>query len=403
MPEYLVRIPKPHTAQRQVLREARRFNVVCLGRRSGKTQMGVLLAIRAMSLGIPVGWFAPKYQDLMESWRDLRQRLAPVTLERSEQSHRIAMMGGGTLECWSLEDPDAGRSRKYGLAILDEAAKARHLEQAWTAAIRPTLTDLKGSAWWLSTPKGLNYFHTLYQRGLDPAEPEFACWQMPTTCNPYIDPAEVEAARRELPSLVFQQEYLAQFVTFEGSVLRREWLRYGSPGTVIRTVMAVDLAISTRDTANWTAAIILSLTNDGRIIVRRAEKTRSSFHDLLLFIRNLAHILKPVIIGIESVQFQAAVTQELLRYTDLPVRAVMPEGRDKLTRFLPVAARYEQGLIYHAEGLPSYFEDDLLAFSGQKDDESDLIDAFSYAFSLLYLGEKIDYEGEALRHRSRGY
>lgn len=401
MPEYLVRIPKPHGAQRRVLREAKRFNVVCLGRRSGKTQMGLLLAIRAMCLSVPVGWFAPKYQDLMESWRDLRQRLAPVTLERSEQSHRIAMMGGGTLECWSLEDPDAGRSRKYALVIMDEAAKARHLEQAWTAAIRPTLTDLKGSAWWLSTPKGLNYFHTLYQRGLDPTEPDFACWQMPTTCNPYIDPAEVEAARRELPSLVFQQEYLAQFVTFEGSVLRREWLRYGSPETVIRTVMAVDLAISTKDTADWTAAVVLSLTADGRIVVRAAERTRASFHDVLQFIRNMAHRWAPSVIAIESVQFQAAVVQELLRHTDLPVRGVKPEGKDKLLRFQPVAARYEQGLIWHVEGLPDYFEDELLSFpQGEHDD---LVDAMAYAFSLVRLPDTVEYDGERLRHRSRGY
>lgn len=400
MPEYLVKIPKPHSAQRQVLREARRFNIVCLGRRSGKTQMGVLLAIRTMCRGVPVGWFAPKYQDLMESWRELRTRLAAVTLERSEQSHRIAMMGGGTLECWSLEDPDAGRSRKYALVILDEAAKARYLEQAWTAAIRPTLTDLKGSAWWLSTPKGLNYFHTLYQRGLDPTETEYACWQMPTTCNPYIDPAEVEAARRELPSLVFQQEYLAQFVTFEGSVLRREWLRYGSPGSILRTVMAVDLAISTKDTADWTAAVVLSLTTDGRIIVRAAERTRASFHDVLQFIRNMAHRWTPSAIAIESVQFQAAVVQELLRHTDLPVRGVKPE-HDKITRFQPVAARYEQGLIYHSEGLPQYFEDELLSFpQGEHDD---LVDAFAYAFGLVRLPDTVEYDGERLRHRSRGY
>lgn len=32
------------------------------------------------------------------------------------------------------------------------------VEQAWQESIRPTLTDLLGSAWFLSTPKGQNYF-----------------------------------------------------------------------------------------------------------------------------------------------------------------------------------------------------------------------------------------------------
>ncbi|HUX17025.1 MAG TPA: hypothetical protein VMW52_11175, partial [Phycisphaerae bacterium] len=74
--------------------------------------------------------------------------------------------------------------------------------------------------WFFSTPKGRNAFWRFYQYGQDPGEPDWASWKMPTAANPYIDPAEIEAARRSLPERVFQQEYLAEFLEDAGGVLR---------------------------------------------------------------------------------------------------------------------------------------------------------------------------------------
>jgi hypothetical protein len=84
------------------------------------------------------------------------------------------------------------------------------------------LTEYRGSAWFLSTPKGTaNFFHTLFQKGQDPAQVDWASWQMPTASNPYIAPEEIEAARQDVTELAFAQEYLAQFVTWAGAVFRR--------------------------------------------------------------------------------------------------------------------------------------------------------------------------------------
>jgi hypothetical protein len=123
-----------------------------------------------------------------------------------------------------------GRSRKYKLAIIDEAAAAPNLKNAWEQAIRPTLADLEGSAWFLSTPKGLNHFHDLYARGLKP-DSDWKSWQMPSATNPYLPPAEIEAARRELPRLVFEQEFLARFIQADGSVMRNVDANLTAPPT----------------------------------------------------------------------------------------------------------------------------------------------------------------------------
>jgi hypothetical protein len=73
----------------------------------------------------------------------------------------------------------------------------------------------------LSTPKGLNHFKTLFDRGQDREQNEWASWQMPTGENPYIDPSEIESARLDMTESAWNQEYAALFVNWEGSVFRR--------------------------------------------------------------------------------------------------------------------------------------------------------------------------------------
>jgi phage terminase large subunit-like protein len=125
------------------------------------------------------------------------------------------------IEMWSLDQPDVARGRKYDLIVVDEAAMIRHLEEAWNAVLRPTLVDTRGGAWFLSTPKGLNFFKHLYDRGADPGFPDWAAWQMPTLSNPYIPPEEVEDSRKTLPERTFAQEFEAVFLESEGQVFRK--------------------------------------------------------------------------------------------------------------------------------------------------------------------------------------
>lgn len=147
---------------------------------------------------------------LSDVWRDFKKVFAPITASKSETEHRIALLTGGVLDMWSLEDPDSSRGRRYARIFIDEAAKVRKLEEAWNQVIRPTLADYAGDAFFASTPKGLNYFFTLWQRAGDGGE--WARWQFPTSANPYIRPEEIEAMRRELPERVYRQEILAEFV-----------------------------------------------------------------------------------------------------------------------------------------------------------------------------------------------
>jgi len=199
-----------HPGQIQIKTEAKRFNVVCCGRRWGKSEFATDLLCDSVLDGFPMGYFTPTYKLLDGTYRECLSILEPVIVRKKEHQF-IEIVGGGRIEFWSLENELAGRSRKYKKVIVDEAAFTKNLWKVWTESIRATLTDMRGDAWFLSTPKGKNDFYKLFMRGKDPLETSWASWQMSTYTNPYINPEEVDEAKKDLPEAAFKQEYLAEF------------------------------------------------------------------------------------------------------------------------------------------------------------------------------------------------
>ncbi|MET0646984.1 MAG: terminase family protein [Pyrinomonadaceae bacterium] len=213
-------LPSLHHGQREVMDAHARFNVLACGRRFGKTTLGVNLLTPVALQGYPVAWFAPTYKLLLEVWDEFERLLAPVTLKKDTQQKRIKLYGGGIVECWSLDSGTVARGRKYKRVGIDEAAMAAYLETQWQEEIRPTLADFRGDAWFFSTPKGRNFFYKIFARGMDELQKKWRAFQLPTLSNPYIDPAEIEEQKDELPSDTYEQEYLARFLANAGSVFR---------------------------------------------------------------------------------------------------------------------------------------------------------------------------------------
>src|SRR5262245_23118333 len=129
MPKQItLQLPAPHAAQRKVMQEGKRFNVVCCGRRWGKTVLGMNRMIHPALNGKPVAWFAPNYRLLSDVWRELQATLRPVIAKVNQQERRLELHGGGVVEMWSLDSPDAGRGRAYAAVVIDEAAMVPNLE-----------------------------------------------------------------------------------------------------------------------------------------------------------------------------------------------------------------------------------------------------------------------------------
>lgn len=205
-----------HPGQQKVLSERRRFNTLKCGRRWGKTKLSEELLLSPEDKtngalnGYPVAYFAPTYKMLMDVWRATNNIVYGITKSKSETEKRIELLSGGVIDFWSLEDPNSIRGRKYKRVVLDEVEVARNLKEGWQNVIRPTLTDMKGDAWFLSTPKfGSTYFKQLAKL----TDPDWMNWTFTTYDNPFLDPTEIDAARQQLDESTFRCEFLAEDVT----------------------------------------------------------------------------------------------------------------------------------------------------------------------------------------------
>lgn len=254
-----ITLPEPHPNQQKVINEAERFNVLNCGRRWGKSVLSVNLIAETALEGYPAGYFAPTYKLLEGTFKETIESLNPL-IKRKHDNQFIELVTGGLIEFWSLENPNAGRSRKYKRIIVDEAAFVKSLWDAWTKALRPTLTDLIGDAWFMSTPRGKNDFFKLHSRGAY-GEKSWKSWTMPTISNPYINSLEIEDAMRDLPLAAYNQEYMAIFSDNAANPFGIEFikkqLRPLSKNTPV--CFGVDLAKS----VDWT--VVTGLDRQGNI------------------------------------------------------------------------------------------------------------------------------------------
>jgi predicted phage terminase large subunit-like protein len=153
------------------------------------------------------------------------------------------------------------------------------------------------------------------------------------------------------------------------------------PKEFCTTIAVMDMAVTTKETSDYTVIIVFRLTSDKDIIITDLirEKFEGSQHLNLLTTVN--EIWKPSIIGIESVQYQLSLIQTL-RKKGLAVKALKPD-KDKISRALSIQARLEASKIFFPKKAPwlAEFENELLLFPNSSHD--DQVDAFAYISYML--------------------
>lgn len=207
----------PHPAQLHVHNSTARFRVVAAGRRFGKSRLGVLECLEVAAQGGRAWWLAPTYKMTDVGWRPLIRMAGRIPGARILLAEKRVEIGKGEISIRSADTPNTLRGEGLDFVVMDECAFIR--PEIWPEAIRPALSDRLGRALFISTPKGRNWFWDLYRRG-EAQEDNWQAFTYPTSANPYIDAGEIEEARRELPEMIFRQEYLAEFIEDNGGVFR---------------------------------------------------------------------------------------------------------------------------------------------------------------------------------------
>jgi hypothetical protein len=198
-----IELPTPHLNQKKILDAEKRFIVIMCGRRFGKSELSQILIIKEALKGGNVAYITPTY-GLAQVFFERLTKVLPFKSNISKL--KIYCPNEGSIEFFTGERLDNLRGRKFHLVIVDEAAFIPDLEDGWNNSIRPTLTDYEGKAVFLSTPRGKNFFYSLFMKQ---GENDWQSFKFSTYDNPHINPREIDEARIQLPEVVFEQEYMA--------------------------------------------------------------------------------------------------------------------------------------------------------------------------------------------------
>jgi hypothetical protein len=198
-----IELPNPHINQKKILECDKRFIVVMCGRRFGKSELSQILSISESIKGGQVAYITPTYKLAKTFFERLT---AALPFKNNISNLKIYCPNNGSIEFYTGERLDNLRGRKFHLVIIDEAAFIPDLESGWQNSIRPTLTDYQGKAVFLSTPRGKNFFYSMFMKQ---GENDWQSFKFSTYDNPYINTREIDEARLQLPEVVFEQEYLA--------------------------------------------------------------------------------------------------------------------------------------------------------------------------------------------------
>lgn len=207
-----------------VAKNTGRFRVICCGRRWGKTTVAIEeIKGKAIYKKSRIAYIAPTYQQARDiAWQMLVRELRPViqkinesrleleVLTKDRETSFIALRGWESIETL--------RGQQYDLIVIDEVASMRNFQSNWQEVVRPTLTDTKGEAIFISTPKGFNHFYELFNQ--EHKDTDYKSFHFTSYDNPYIPKEELDKARKELTEDRFAQEYLADFRKTEGLVYK---------------------------------------------------------------------------------------------------------------------------------------------------------------------------------------
>lgn len=215
---------RPRDWQGVVHKSRKRFSVLALHRRAGKTVLGVMeLVDKAMRCDKPMGLFFYVAPELKQAtaicWRELKARLEPArkagAVEIREGDLSVTVKSNGAMiRLYGADNPDAMRGVRLDGVVMDEVAQMK--PEVWHEIIQPALSDRLGWALFIGTPKGLNLFSELFFKGAQRMAEGSRDWyaaKWTVYDTQALDPAEVERLRVEMDGNenAWAREFLCDF------------------------------------------------------------------------------------------------------------------------------------------------------------------------------------------------
>ncbi len=208
----------------------KRWSVIIAHRRAGKTvAVAADLVIAALECPHPrpqVAYVAP-YRDQAKRviWTYLKELTADIqTKKPNETELRITIHNArgdeSTIFVGGADNADAYRGQYFDAIAIDEVGDVKG--SVWYSVLRPALSDRRGHATFIGTPKGKNLFWNLREEArLNPNT--HLLLELPVTKTNVLHPGEVADAKAQMTRDAFDIEYMCSFeASIPGAFYARE-------------------------------------------------------------------------------------------------------------------------------------------------------------------------------------
>lgn len=217
-----------HAEQARLWASSSRYNVVPAGRRSGKTEICgkrkvIMKALQGSNFPDPRFFCAAPTRDQAKRiyWKDLKLMTPKEFITNiSETMLCITLANNTEIHVLGMDKPERIEGSPWDGGVLDEYGNMK--PETWGEHVRPALSDRQGWVDFIGVPEGRNHYYDLYKdaqekNAFDVRHNKSPEWNHFHWFSADILPAsEIEAAKRDLDELTFQQEYEASFVSFSG-------------------------------------------------------------------------------------------------------------------------------------------------------------------------------------------
>lgn len=204
----------PRKAFRNFLLSTTRWACLVCHRRAGKTVACVQKLIKcALEFDKKDGRFAyiaPTYAQAKDvAWAYLKEYtsgIPGVDIRESDLSI-IFPFNGARIRLYGSDNYDRLRGLYLDGVVIDEAGDQD--PRAYPEVIRPALTDRKGWAVFIGTPKGKNAFHKIHKAAL--GDDDWFSLVLKASDSGILDQDELDSARKSLSASQYAQEFECSF------------------------------------------------------------------------------------------------------------------------------------------------------------------------------------------------
>lgn len=212
---------KPRAWAVRFHRECKRFSVLVVHRRGGKTvaalRQMIDRALRCQLHAPRYAYIAPEFTQAKKvAWEYLKDFTRAIPGVKSNESECwVELPNKARISISGANDPDRLRGIYLDGAVLDEVAQMNPI--VWGEIIRPALSDRQGWAVFIGTPKGINLFSEMYYGAT--GRPDWYSAMFTVYDTGALPEAEIEDAKRSMSEAQFNQEFLCDFTAGNESAL----------------------------------------------------------------------------------------------------------------------------------------------------------------------------------------